>query len=159
MYGNSRLPASAQTGVHAHLAMLLDRHVKAPFRKPYADYNRSAFAASFERFQRVAAGAPLILDSCCGVGESSRLLARAFPNHYVIGVDQSASRLARGRGRAAECPANLDLVRADMVDYWRLLHDGGCQARPSLPAVSQPVAEDRPPEPPLAWPSGFPHPA
>jgi tRNA (guanine-N7-)-methyltransferase len=72
-----------------------------------------------------AAGAPLILDSCCGVGESSRLLARAFPNHYVIGVDQSASRLARGGGRAAECPANLDLVRADVVDYWRLLHEAG----------------------------------
>lgn len=125
MYGNSRLPASAQTGVHGHLAMLLDRHVKAPFRKPYADYNRSAFAASFERFRRLASGAPLILDSCCGVGESSHLLARAFPNHYVIGVDQSASRLARGGGRAAEWPANLDLVRADVVDYWRLLHDAG----------------------------------
>jgi hypothetical protein len=97
MYGNSRLPASAQTGVHGHLAMLLDRHVKAPFRKPYADYNRSAFAASFERFSVPCRGAPLILDSCCGVGESSHLLARAFPNHYVIGVDQSASRLARGQ--------------------------------------------------------------
>lgn len=125
MYGNSRLPASAQTGVHGHLTMLLDRHVKAPFRKPYADYNRSAFAASFERFTCLASGAPLILDSCCGVGESSHLLARAFPNHYVIGVDQSASRLARGGGRAAEWPANLDLVRADVVDYWRLLHDAG----------------------------------
>jgi tRNA (guanine-N7-)-methyltransferase len=48
-------------------------------------------------------------------------LWRAFPEHYVIGVDQSASRLARGKSLA--WPVNLDLVRADLVDYWRLLND------------------------------------
>jgi tRNA (guanine-N7-)-methyltransferase len=121
---NSRVPTSAQTGIHEQLANLLDRHLAAPFRKPYTDYNRAAFAASLERRARVAPDAPLILDSCCGVGESSIALARAFPDHYVIGVDQSASRLARRiDGKSADLPANLDLVRADLVDYWRLLDD------------------------------------
>jgi tRNA (guanine-N7-)-methyltransferase len=121
---NSRVPISAQTGIHEQLANLLDRHLAAPFRKPYTDYNRAAFAASFERRARVAPDAPLILDSCCGVGESSIALARAFPDHYVIGVDQSASRLARKiDGKSADLPVNLDLVRADLVDYWRLLDD------------------------------------
>ncbi len=128
MYGNSRVPASAQNGIHPHLSMLLDRHAGTPFRKPYADYNRVAFVASLERFQYAAPGTPLILDSCCGVGESSLILARAFPDHYVIGVDQSAVRLARGQrdqqGGSA-WPSNLDLVRADVVDYWRLLHTAG----------------------------------
>ena len=105
--------------------MVVDRHAASPFRKPYADYNRVAFAASVERFQLLASGAPLILDSGCGVGESSLVLARAFPAHYVIGVDQSASRLQRGQRRRSEWPPNLDLVRADLVDYWRLLHDAG----------------------------------
>ncbi len=128
MHANSRIPASAQSGIHEQLPMVLDRHMKSPFRKPCADYNRAAFAASIERFRRLHPGAPLILDSCCGVGESSVALARAFPDHYVIGVDQSASRLQRGRrgqrdGRA--WPDNLDLVRADLVDYWRLLLDAG----------------------------------
>jgi tRNA (guanine-N7-)-methyltransferase len=78
---------------------------------------------------------PLILDAGCGVGESSVALARAFPTHYVIGVDQSAVRLQRGRqcpqaqreqgGERRAWPANLDLVRADLVDYWRLLADAG----------------------------------
>ncbi|MFT3847426.1 MAG: SAM-dependent methyltransferase [Propionivibrio sp.] len=125
---SSRVPTSAQTGIHEHLAALLDRHAATPFRKPYADYNRAAFAASCERWQRMAPGAPLILDSCCGVGESSITLARAFPDHYVIGVDQSASRLSRkssGKGDGDVLPANLDLVRADLVDYWRLLRDAG----------------------------------
>ncbi len=125
MYGNSRVPASTQTDIHPHLSMLVDRHAGTSFLKPYADYNRAAFTASLERYQRTAAGGPLILDSCCGVGESSRILARAFPDHYVIGVDQSAVRLARGQRCWQEgCgwPANLDLVRADVVDYWRLLH-------------------------------------
>lgn len=128
MQANSRVPDSAQAGIHEQLAALLDRHAGAPFRKPYADYNRAAFAASMERRARRAPAAPLILDSCCGVGESSIALARAFPGHYVIGVDQSASRLARrieGKADAAQLPDNLDLVRADLVDYWRLLRDAG----------------------------------
>jgi tRNA (guanine-N7-)-methyltransferase len=123
MYANSRIPQSAQSGIHEQLATLLDRHAGAPFRKPCADYNRTAFAASMARRAALAPTAPLILDAGCGVGESSIALARLFPDHYVIGVDQSASRLARridGKD-AGTLPDNLDLVRADLVDYWRLL--------------------------------------
>ena len=123
MHANSRVPTSAQTGVHEHLAVLLERHRLAPFRKPYADYNRAAFETSLARRERLSPRAPLILDACCGVGESSIALARAFPDHYVIGVDQSEARL--GRFEAAGLPPNLDLVRADLVDYWRLMHDAG----------------------------------
>ena len=101
MYANSRVPGSAQTGIHDGLAVLLDRHLESPFRKPYTDYNRAALAASLERRARVAPDAPLILDSCCGVGASSIALARAFPDHYVIGVDQSESRLSRNVGAKA----------------------------------------------------------
>ncbi len=123
MYANSSIPTSAQTTIHEQLPILLERHAGSRFRKPYTDYNRAAFESSIERYQRLAPQAPLILDACCGVGESSIALARAFPEHYIIGVDQSASRLARGKPGAL--PANLDLVRADLVDYWRLLHDAG----------------------------------
>lgn len=125
MRANSRVPQSAQVAIHDQLAQRLDRHTATPFRKPYADYNRDAFAASMARRAGVAPEAPLILDSCCGVGQSSIALARAFPDHYVIGVDQSASRLQRGKPGEGVLPGNLDLVRADLVDYWRLLHDAG----------------------------------
>ena len=125
MQANSRIPTSAQTGIHEHLPTLLDRHRDSPFRKPYTDYNRAAFAASMERRERVAPAAPLILDSCCGVGESSIALALEFPEHYVIGVDQSESRLMRKSEGKSDLPHNLDLVRADLVDYWRLLQAEG----------------------------------
>jgi tRNA G46 methylase TrmB len=39
--------------------------------------------------------APLILDAGCGVGHSTIQLAREFPDHWVIGVDQSEDRLSR----------------------------------------------------------------
>ena len=124
MHANSRLPTSAQTGIHEQLATLLDRHRNAPFRKPYADYNRAAFEASMAQRERLAPRAPLILDSCCGVGESSIALALSFPDHYVIGVDQSAARLGKN-AKGGGLPPNLDLVRADLVDYWRLMLDTG----------------------------------
>lgn len=127
MPADSRLPVSGQEAVHRHLRRLLDRHSRTPFGKPCAEHSRFAFADSFDRYQRLAGGSRLILDSGCGVGESSIALARRFPDHYVIGVDQSAVRLARARRAAAGWPENLDLVRADLVDYWRLLHDAGGQ--------------------------------
>ena len=127
MQSSSSVPHSAQSEVHAQLSGLVARHLASPFRKPYADYNREACDASLARYRERADGAPLILDSCCGVGESSIALARAFPDHYVIGVDQSADRLARRiADKAADrLPENLDLVRADLVDYWRLLDEAG----------------------------------
>ena len=124
MYANSRLPTSAQTGIHEQLPTLLDRHRRALFRKPYADYNRAAFEACLERREKNAPQAPLILDSCCGVGESSIVLARRFPEHYVIGVDQSEARLDKN-AQCSGLPPNLDLVRADLVDFWRLMGDAG----------------------------------
>ena len=105
--------------------MLIDRHRAAPFRKPFADYNVAAFAASMKRREERAPDAPLILDAGCGVGASSIALALAFPGHYVIGVDQSASRLSRNIAGKMQMPANVDLVRADLVDFWRLLREAG----------------------------------
>ena len=126
MQSSSSVPHSAQSEVHAQLAGLVARHLAAPFRKPYADYNREACDASLARYRERTDGVPLILDSCCGVGESSIALARAFPDHYVIGVDQSAARLARNiDAKEGGLPDNLDLVRADLVDYWRLMHGAG----------------------------------
>ncbi|THF56583.1 tRNA (guanine(46)-N(7))-methyltransferase TrmB [Pseudothauera rhizosphaerae] len=122
-YANSRIPSSAQQGVHENLARLVERHLREPFRKPYADYNRAAFEASLAGWD---GRAPLILDAGCGVGHSTIQIARAFPDHWVIGVDQSADRLERRKPYPdALLPRNMVFVRADLVDYWRLLHDAG----------------------------------
>lgn len=49
MQAHSRIPQSAQTGIHSQLPALLERHLNTAFRKPYADYNRAACAASLGR--------------------------------------------------------------------------------------------------------------
>lgn len=122
-YANSRIPTSAQQAVHERLADLVARHVNEPFRKPIADYNRVAFESSLSGWNRAA---PLILDAGCGVGHSTIQLARAFPDHWVIGVDQSQDRLSRRKPYPeAMLPTNMVFVRADLVDYWRLVSESG----------------------------------
>lgn len=124
MQANSRPIFSAQNGVHERLPQLLARHAASSFLRPLAAYNRNAFADSIAAWQ--AAGAPpLILDAGCGVGASTLHLATQYPDHFVIGVDQSADRLARHTHWSGAVPANCIRVRADLVDYWRLLQAAG----------------------------------
>ncbi|MCK9260448.1 MAG: methyltransferase domain-containing protein [Azoarcus sp.] len=122
-YANSTIPVSAQQGVHDRLAEQVARHLAQPFRKPINDYNREAFEASLSGWDGKA---PLILDAGCGVGHSTIQLARSFPDHWVVGVDQSQDRLSRRKPYPdALMPKNMVFVRADLVDYWRLLHAAG----------------------------------
>lgn len=119
-YANSRIPDSAQAGIHEQLERRVRRHLAEPFRKPFADYNRRALDGALAGWDRQA---PLILDAGCGVGHSTIQLARTYPDHWVIGVDQSEDRLSRRKPYPdALLPRNLVFVRADLVDFWRLLH-------------------------------------
>jgi len=121
--GNSRFISSAQDGPHRDLEELVRRHMAHPFRKPILDYNRQAFAAAMAARAAWQPDAPLILDAGCGVGWSTLRLAEQFPDHFVFGVDQSSDRI--GRGKPMELPANAVLIRADLVDFWRLLAEHG----------------------------------
>mgnify|MGYP000325948368 CR=1 FL=1 len=94
MYANSRDIQTAQTGPHDKLAEIVLRHRDAAFRKPYAPWNVAAFDAAMQRWD---GRAPILLDAGCGVGWSSLQLARAWPDHFVLGVDQSEDRLSRGK--------------------------------------------------------------
>ncbi len=119
--GQSRPVSSNQAGTHPDVLLLAKRHLQHAWRRPVSDHGR----AEFERcLPTLAEGAErLILDAGCGTGDSSRLLARQYPDHLVLGVDQSSHRL--GRRRAQPEPENLLLLRADLQDFWRLLHDAG----------------------------------
>jgi len=46
-----------------------------------------------------------------------------YPEHFVFGVDQSVDRISRGR--PLPMPQNALLIRADLVDFWRLLAGNG----------------------------------
>ncbi|WP_163558420.1 methyltransferase domain-containing protein [Halomonas sp. NO4] len=122
MQASSRTITSNQAGPHDDLARRVARALAHPLRKPVAEHTRTAFAAA--QAWREAHPGPLILDAGCGVGLSTRRLAERFGDHAVIGVDRSAHRLARDHGAL---PDNARLVRADLVDFWRLALAAGWQ--------------------------------
>lgn len=124
MHANSRPIASSQTGIHHQLARLVAKHAASEFRKPIQPYNQAAFDASMDAWH-AAGDLPLILDAGCGVGLSTWHLATQFPDHFVIGVDQSAHRLTRNTRWSGAIPTNCLRVRADLVDYWRLMRHAG----------------------------------
>jgi tRNA (guanine-N7-)-methyltransferase len=124
MHANSRIVTSNQSGIHEHLAQTVARHAASTFRKPVMAYNQAAFDASMAAWQ-AAGSAPLILDAGCGVGLSTLNLARQFPDHFVIGIDQSADRTGRKTEWAGDVPGNHIRLRAELVDYWRLMLAAG----------------------------------
>ncbi len=116
MQVSSRTIVTNQTGPHKNLAARVQRALSHPLRKPVATHTREAFETA-ERWRLAQHGRPLILDAGCGVGLSTRRLAARFPDHAVIGIDRSEVRLTRNHG---SLPDNALLVRADLVDFWRL---------------------------------------
>ena len=124
MHANSSPIASSQIEIHDRLAGQVAKHAATSFLKPITAYNRAAFDAGIAAW-RAAGAPPLILDAGCGVGLSTLHLASRFPDHFVIGIDRSADRIARNTQWPGALPPNCIKVRADLIDYWRLLHEAG----------------------------------
>lgn len=114
--GNSSPITSNQTSINKDLLNLVAKYATSDFIKPIAQHTAIAFAKLNERVQKIAQ--PVILDSGCGTGESSFRLASQFPGQLVIGVDKSAVRLDKS---PPETPGNVLLIRAELVDMWRLM--------------------------------------
>ena len=123
----SRRVESSQQGIHERLEETVRKHLAHPFRKPYAAHNIEAFAQAQQWL--ASRNQPLILDSFCGVGESSWRLAERFPDCVIIGVDKSAARLQKHASHRGSERDNYLLLRADVDDFWRLAVDSGWQPR------------------------------
>lgn len=124
MHANSRAVTSNQPGIHEQLADRVRKHATTAFLKPISAVSGNAFERSMAHW-KAAGSAPLILDSGCGVGLSTRRLAVQHPEAFVIGIDQSADRLQRDIRWQGRMPDNCTTVRADLVDYWRLMQRHG----------------------------------
>ena len=122
--GNSRTIVSNQPGVHEDLAKVVNKHLNSEFKKPFAEFSLQLFAELEQKVNAFIAngGKGVILDSCCGVGESSYHHAKANPEHLVIGIDKSEHRLDKHDHHWGEL-ANLVLARGDLNDLWRLIAD------------------------------------
>jgi len=121
----SGLVSSTQKAVHPRLESYVHKHLQSTWSQPLHFPTREAFTR-LERLDVISEGRPLILDSGCGTGESTRRLAEIYPDHLVIGIDRSIKRLAKS-GVTSDVFhfENLILLRAELATFWRLLLNKG----------------------------------
>lgn len=116
---NSRSIVSNQAGIHEKLDEIVNKHLSAEFKKPIAAHTQAAFDEVNEKVK--AFNGPLILDSCCGVGESTANLAKLHPEALVVGIDKSSHRLDKHDVQYKQSDSGqYILVQADLNDFWRL---------------------------------------
>ena len=140
----ARAVTTNQPDIYDKLEEVVRKYASTEYLRPIADHTRIAFAEA-EKFvlnfyeQKIPGQAgdekagtghtayKVILDSGCGTGESTLNIAIANPGIPVIGIDKSAARLTKagaGFNGAAElnsaAPRNAFLVRAELLDFWRL---------------------------------------
>jgi tRNA (guanine-N7-)-methyltransferase len=106
---------SNQTGPHQHLERIVLKHLQTKFLRPISDKQHAIFQELNEKV--IKDGRPIILDSCCGTGQSSVHFAAHYSDHLVIGIDKSQHRLQK----QTAFQENLLLVRANVYDLWRLI--------------------------------------
>jgi len=99
---------------------VVQKHLVSPWLRPVPAHTAQAFAAVRDAVE--VSAKPLILDSCCGTGDSTRYLASRFPDAQVIGIDKSVHRLQRYRD--SNMP-NCIILQADVNDFWRLAVESG----------------------------------
>lgn len=138
-----RAVTTNQEGIYKDLKSAVRKYMRTQYLRPIADHTQEAFAQAVEFVCKFygnagrtwnedhATHAPydVILDSGCGTGESTLNIAKKFPGVPVIGIDKSAARLTKAGVAAANgeepnaastLPPNAFLVRAELLDFWRL---------------------------------------
>lgn len=116
---DSKSIISPQNGPHPRLHEIVTKHIEKPYLKPIQEHNRRAFKRFLDAIQAHTPHS-LILDSCCGTGMSTRKIAQANKHAFVIGIDQSASRLMRKCDQTDSSPDNMLLLQTNCEDFWRL---------------------------------------
>ena len=114
MQANSKEIESSQDGIHPRLIEYVKKHLDSNYQKPIQKFSAPIFSEVIEIAE--ASGLPLILDSGCGVGESTINLAKLHPNSFIIGIDKSKARIEKQSSLRGE---NYLIVRADLIDFWR----------------------------------------
>lgn len=109
-----------QVAPHADLTDIVRRHQQNPWRKPCPAHTREAFEQFLQTHRRDPR--PIVLDSFCGTGMSTAILAAQFPEAWVVGIDQSAHRLAKHQPTERR---NYHLLRAEAEPFWCCLAEAG----------------------------------
>ncbi|TAE25487.1 MAG: SAM-dependent methyltransferase [Candidatus Kapaibacterium sp.] len=125
---NSSPVHSSQTSIHADLERLVRKHAATEYLRPIPPFSAAVFAeicGTVQQWLQEHPSASIVLDSCCGTGESTAHLARRHTNAFVIGIDKSAHRTKKHgqleHNNDSTETRNYQVWRADCEDIWRLL--------------------------------------
>ncbi len=124
MQANSRTVNSNQQYLHPKLTQVIRRHLQTTHRGEIAAHNFQAYGHVSAELN--ARPRPIILDSFCGTGHSTAILAERHPDHLIVGIDKSARRLAK---HPYSLRTNYLLLQADCAAIWTLLLRDGLRPR------------------------------
>jgi tRNA G46 methylase TrmB len=119
-HANPAVLTTDQSGCHPDLEKIVLNHLRHPWRKPCPAHTRVAFEQLRQRLATTPR--PLILDSFCGTGMSTAVIAEQHPEAWVVGIDQSAHRLAKHQPSGAD---NYLLLQAEAESFWQCLAEAG----------------------------------
>jgi tRNA (guanine-N7-)-methyltransferase len=114
----ARSISTNQSGIHQNLFKVVTRQLASTSQKPLSAHTQLTYQEATNWLD--GWHGDLILDSCCGVGESTVNIAQAHPNARVIGIDKSALRTDKHQAYASTLQ-NYLVLRADLNDFLRLL--------------------------------------
>ena len=127
-----RSVTSNQDSIHKDLEKNVRKYARTQYMRPIALHTQEAFEQAREKIcswagQSDIATIPVVLDSGCGTGESTVHLARRFPDCAVLGIDKSEVRIGKSgdpsHAGPEGIPANAFWIRAELLDFWRLVLD------------------------------------
>ena len=88
MQADSKPVSSNQPHIHRKLPTVVRRHLANPSRKPVAEHSRRAFDMLLAKL--AADPRPLVIDSFCGTGHSTGIIAQRHSDHLIVGIDKSS---------------------------------------------------------------------
>ena len=116
---------SSQAAAHRRLEEVVLRNLSSTWKQPL----HPPTVTAFEKLMMLAEfdkGMPLILDSGCGTGDSTKSITAQYPDSLVIGIDRSTTRLGRRhRGDFPFRMGNLCIIQAELSSFWRLALEWG----------------------------------
>lgn len=107
---------TSQKEIHQDLTDKVLFYKNSTYQKPIASHQKNALEQILNFVKN--SHKPIIIDSGCGTGLSTKNLAERFFDHIIIGIDRSIHRLSKAETKTGK---NFILVRGDFIDLWRLL--------------------------------------
>mgnify|MGYP000221084865 CR=1 FL=1 len=117
---------SNQSGIHDKLLKTVKKHLDFPYQHSPSDSQLALFDKCFALLKSHQS-TPWILDSGCGTGMSTEILAKKHPDCIVLGLDKSAHRLAKhpkwdSGSTVCKIAGNAYLAQINLIDFWWLSH-------------------------------------